>query len=262
MKTEEARWTPFLHSIANVTDDLALRYFRSPDLRVDFKPDRSPVTEADRTIEDAVRGLVARDYPQLGILGEERDGPSNAEEMRLIVDPIDATKNFIRGIPIFATLLAIEKEGGLVAGLVSAPALGSRWYADRGLGAFCDRRPLHVSNIASIADAQLFHTELRDENGEFMPDHHAALFRRFHRTRGFGDFYQHVLVAEGAGELAFDPIVHPWDVAPLIVIIEEAGGRATDVNGQQSVYGGSLVTSNGLVHDEALRLLAAGNASC
>jgi histidinol-phosphatase len=144
----------------------------------------------------------------------------------------------------------------VVAGVVSAPALGSRWYASRGHGAYRDRKRIRVSALSSLAQAQVFHPGLKDSHAEFMPPGYAAVFRQAARTRGFGDFYQHVLVAEGAGELAIDPKVKPWDVAPLMVILEEAGGRATSLPGDRSLDGGSLLTSNGLVHDEAVKLLS------
>ena len=171
---------------------------------------------------------------------------------RLIVDPIDATANFARGIPIFATLLALEHDGQIVAGLVSAPALQRRWHAARGEGAFCGERRLRVSAVSKLEDAQAFHGSLA--GGEAVPNTPkvTALVERTWRQRGVGDFYQHMLVAEGCGELAIDPVVAPWDVAPLGIIVEEAGGKATTVAGETDIYGGSLVSSNGILHDEAL----------
>jgi histidinol-phosphatase len=142
---------------------------------------------------------------------------------------------------------------------VSAPALGLRWQAARGYGASCGPRRLRVSDIRDLAHAQVFHGDLSGHAETYPPPGIHALFARCQRTRGFGDFYQHLLVAEGAGEFAIDPTVKPWDIAPLQVILEEAGGRATTMDGKRTIYGGSLVTSNGLVHDEAFRLLTGGS---
>lgn len=246
----------FLHQLADEADSIALRHFRSSGLRVDRKADASPVTEADREIEAMVRRRTRSHYPHFGILGEEEGALEGSSETRLILDPIDATRNFMRGIPVFATLLAIEESGEVIAGVVSAPALGTRWHAARGRGAFRGERRLHVSAVGSIREALLFHGGLKDASGATLGGGWSALFSGAGRTRGFGDFYQHVLVAEGAGELAYDPRVKAWDIAPLILLVEEAGGRATSVTGERGPGAGSLVTSNGTIHDEALSLLA------
>lgn len=254
MTRHERDWLPLLVAIADRADPIALRYFRAAGLAVDTKTDESPVTAADRSIEEAARDLVARRAPGLGISGEEFGETVSASGSRLIIDPIDGTRNFVRGIPIFASLLAVEEAGEIAAGLVSAPALGLRWHAARGAGAFCGSRPLRVSAICDLAQSQVFHGDLSGTETA-PPPGIATLFRRVQRTRGFGDFYQHLLVAEGAGEFAVDPAVKPWDIAALQVIVEEAGGRATTLAGERSISGGSLVTSNGLLHDQALRLL-------
>ena len=256
MTTKQTEWLTLLEEIADRADAIARQYFRAPGLAVDEKTDTSPVTIADRSIEEAARDLVARRHPHLGIFGEEYGNVSGEKAIRLIIDPIDGTRNFVRGIPIFATLLAIEDGGEVIAGLVSAPALGLRWHAMRGRGAFCGSRRLHVSDIGLLSQAEVFHGDLSGAAEVAPPPGTLALFASAHRTRGFGDFYQHLLVAEGAGELAIDPAVKPWDIAALQVIIEEAGGRATTLEGGRSIYGGSLVTSNGLVHEEALKLLS------
>ncbi len=249
------QWIPFLHELADEADAIALRLFRRSTLRVETKPDLSPVTEADQAIEAAARRLAASRHPSLGVLGEE-EGEAGSTGLRLIIDPIDATRNFVRGIPVFGTLLAIEEEGEVVAGLASAPALGQRWHAARGAGAWSGGRRLRVSMVDQWEHAQVFHgsvggRELRDEPPGLM-----ALLRSAGRSRGFGDFWQHVLVAEGAGEAAIDLGVSPWDVAALQVIVEEAGGQATTLAGERTIYGKSLVTSNGLLHAAALAGLA------
>jgi histidinol-phosphatase len=249
-------WLPLLVDLADRADAISLRYFRSRTLRVDEKPDRSLVTEADLAVEQSVRDLVAARHPELGIFGEEQGEQAGASETRLIVDPIDSTANFARGIPVYATLLAIEAEGEVVAGLVSAPALGQRWHAARGSGAWSGDRRLGVSGVRSLGDAQLFHGSLAGGEAVQGTQRIQALIGRTWRQRGFGDFYQHLLVAEGCGEIAIDPILSPWDAAPLQVIVEEAGGRSSSTRGERSIYTGSLLSSNGLLHDEAIAILA------
>lgn len=248
------RWLSFLAEIADRADEIALKFFRAHDLKVERKPDTSPVTLADRGIELLARELVQARHPELGILGEEQ-GETGTTSLRLIIDPIDGTKNFVRGIPIFATLLAVEQEGEVVAGFVSAPAMNLRWRAARGSGAFCGERRLHVSKIADLREAQLFHGNLSPATGDPIPAGLVPLTAQVQRTRGFGDFYQHLLVAEGCGEVAIDPTLKPWDIAALQVIVEEAGGRATGLNGERSIHAGSLLTSNGVLHDVALARL-------
>jgi histidinol-phosphatase len=250
-----ADWLPVLMELADRADELALRWFRAAGLRVQEKPDLSPVTEADQAIEAMARELLRKAHPELGVLGEEEGEAAGTAETRLIIDPIDGTRSFVRGIPVFATLLAVETGGEVVAGVASAPALGARWHAARGGGAFRDGRRIRVSRIESLERAMLFHGNLGP--GEAGPPPGiAGLIARVERTRGFGDFYQHMLVAEGAGEIAVDPVMQPWDIAALQVIVEEAGGRATGLGGERSIYTGSLVTSNGPLHESALRALA------
>lgn len=245
--------------IADRADEIALRYFQRDGLRVEEKPDCSPVTEADQAIEDAVRALVRQRHPEIAVLGEEQGATSGLTAVRLIVDPIDGTRNFVRGIPVFATLLAIEEDGQVVTGVVSAPALRSRWHASRGHGAYSGTRRLQVSGVRDIGHALVFHGSLG--KGETpVPTAIRQLLERAERTRGFGDFYQHVLVAQGSGELAVDDGLKPWDMAALLVLVEEAGGQATNFDGGTRLDGGSLLTSNGLVHQMALAALKEARA--
>jgi histidinol-phosphatase len=245
-------WLPLLTEIADAADTIALRFFRAGDLHVDKKPDRSLVTEADLEIERVARRIVSERKPGLGVFGEEQGEQGERGRTRLIIDPIDATANFARGIPVFATLLGIEDGGEVVAGLVSAPALAQRWHAARGLGAYSGSRKLSVSGVSDVADAQIFHGSLAGREAAPGTEKLPALLGRSHRQRGFGDFYQHVLVAEGAGEIACDPVVNPWDIAALQVLVEEAGGKATTLAGARDIYGGSLLSSNGKLHALAL----------
>ncbi|HTO55429.1 MAG TPA: inositol monophosphatase family protein [Myxococcota bacterium] len=249
-------WLGFLAEIADRADAIALRLFRSQDLHVEEKADRSLVTQADREIEAAARALLGQRHPELGILGEELGSAAGSSDSRLVIDPIDATFNFVRGVPVFATLLAIERAGEVVAGLVSAPALGgARWHAARGAGAWEGKHRLRVSGVRELAHAQLFHGSIGGYEGVRTPPGLVELARVTHRQRGFGDFWQHCLVAAGSGEIACDPIVQPWDIAALQVLVEEAGGRATALDGQRSIYAGSLVSTNGHLHEAALERL-------
>jgi histidinol-phosphatase len=247
-------WLTLLSEIADEADDIALRHFGRADLAVQVKPDDSPVTEADQAIETEARRIMSHRAPGVGVYGEE-EGETGSTDRRLIIDPIDATRNFMRGIPVFATLLAIEEDGEVIAGVVSAPALHARWRAARGIGAFRRDRAIHVSAITEVSDALIFHSDMFGATEKAPPSGYQALARRAARTRGFGDFYQHVLVAQGSGELAVDPKVSPWDIAPLMVLVEEAGGKATDMTGTRTIYGRSFVTSNGAMHDEAIAAL-------
>lgn len=255
LSLEPASWLPLLTEIADGADQIALAFFRARDLVVDEKPDRSPVTEADRAIEAMAARLLRSRHAELGVLGEEHGDAPGSAPARLIIDPIDGTRNFVRGIPVFATLLAIEQDGEVTAGVVSAPALGARWHAARGAGAFHNGRPVRVSRIADLDGALLLHGNL-GPGAPAPPPGFMAFARRVDCTRGFGDFYQHALVAEGGGEFALDPEANAWDIAALQVLVEEAGGRATTLDGRRSIYGGSLVTSNGLLHAHILDALA------
>jgi len=249
-------WLELLHEICDSADGIAMRHFRRADLRVDDKNDGSPVSEADRAIEAMARELVARRAPGLGVFGEE-EGETRAQNgARLIIDPIDGTRNFVRGIPVFASLLGIEEEGTLVVGMVSAPAMRMRWYAARGMGAFLGPRRLHVSSISELAKATLFHGDLSGRTEGARPPGLIPLLSRVERTRGFGDFYQHMLVAEGAGEIAVDAKMQPWDIAAVKIIVEEAGGKSTSFAGEDSVNAPNLLSTNGHLHSDVMSLLS------
>jgi histidinol-phosphatase len=229
--------------LADLADDISLSRFRAHDLLVETKPDLSPVTEADTAVEQTVRMRLAADRPADGILGEEY-GDKGGSDRRWIIDPIDGTRNYSRGIPVWATLVALEENGVLQVGVVSAPALGRRWWAERGTGAFADGTQIRVSGVAAIEDAILcFAVEQQ------LP----PIASRCWHARGFGDFWAHMLVAEGAADGAIDAIgVSVWDLAAVRIIVEEAGGRFTDQSGVARIDGNSAVSSNGLLHDELL----------
>jgi histidinol-phosphatase len=229
--------------LADTADAISLPRF-GIGLAVETKPDLTPVTEADRAVEAGLRRLLAEEQPDDAILGEE-EGESGDAVRRWLVDPIDGTRNYTRGIPVWATLIALENAGELEVGVVSAPALGRRWWAVRGAGAFGDGEPLAVSAVARIEDAVL----------SFAPPEAGlpAIARRAWHVRGFGDFWAHVLVAEGAVDVAVDARgVAEWDLAAVRVIVEEAGGRFSDFAGEARIDSRTAVTSNGLLHDELL----------
>jgi histidinol-phosphatase len=244
----------FALELADLADAISLERFQADDLVVETKPDLSPVTEADRAVEQALRKRIAEARPGHGVVGEEL-GAEERGDARWILDPIDGTKNYVRGIPVFGTLIALQRDGAVVLGVVSAPALRRRWWAAHGAGAFAGGRPIRVSRVAELGDAVLAYSSLGSWQEHGLGERFTALARRCWRTRGFGDFWSHMLVAEGAADIACEPEVALWDLAPLQVIVEEAGGRFTDLSGAARPDGGSAVTSNGLLHDRVLEIL-------
>jgi histidinol-phosphatase len=244
--------------LADLADRLTLAAFGRADLAVDTKPDRTWVTEADRGVETAVRDALASRRPADAVVGEEL-GATGTGRRRWIIDPIDGTSNFVRRVPVWATLLALEVDGDLVAGVASAPALGRRWWAGRGLGAWAAptggggaAAAIHVSGVRELADAHLSSCGPEGWEGHGGAGRLLELSSRCWRERAFGDFWSHVLVAEGACDIGLDPVVSLWDLAALKVIVEEAGGRFTDLAGAARADGGSAVSTNGLLHDDVL----------
>jgi histidinol-phosphatase len=247
--------------LADLADTETLPRFRDQSLEVEHKRDRTEVTEADRRAEAAIRRRLSAARPDHAVLGEEEGliGPADAA-WRWIVDPVDGTSNFVRGIPIWASLIALEHEGAIVVGVASAPALGRRWWAARGLGAFADGLPIHVSDVTDLARAHLAYSDVGsfyEHGSQVLGDGLVALTRTVWRARGLGDFWMHALVAEGAFDAAVEPIVSLWDLAALQVIVEEAGGTFTDLAGGARADGGSACSSNGRLHDGVLGYLRA-----
>jgi histidinol-phosphatase len=244
--------------LAGLADELTLARFRAEDLLVETKPDLTPVTEADRAVEELVRERLASARPGDAVLGEEF-GSSGEGARRWIIDPIDGTKNYVRGIPVWATLLALEVSDRVEVGVVSAPALNRRWWASRGEGAFMDdgrsTHRLRVSGVPRLADAQLCFAGIEDWDGIGRLDDLIDLSRQCWRSRGLGDILSYMLVAEGAFEIGLDAEVSVWDVAAAVVIVEEAGGRLTDLGGVPRADGGDAIATNGLVHDAALAII-------
>jgi histidinol-phosphatase len=241
----------FAHELADTADAITLARFRAVDLRVDTKPDLTPVSEADRAAEEAVRSQVAASGRGEGVLGEEFG--DDGGDTKWIVDPIDGTTNYVRGVPVWATLLALEREGEVVLGLVSAPALRRRWWALRGEGAYADGELCRVSGIARIEECAASTTSARR-----MPDGWRTIVERAWSNRGLGDFWQHCLVAEGVVDIACDSTVQLWDYAPVRIVVEEAGGRCTTFDGGELNPGASYVSTNGHLHDEVVALLGSG----
>ncbi len=238
-----------------MADVLTLARFRRSDLVVSTKPDLTPVTDADRAVEQALRAAIAGARPEHGVVGEEFGAQPGGSGWHWILDPIDGTKNYVRGIPVWATCIALRHDDEVTVGVVSAPALGRRWWAARGQGACTADGLIHVSAVADVADALLSYDSVQGWEPFGLGEHFMALARRCWRTRGLGDFWSHVLVAEGAVDVAVEPEVSVWDVAAVQVIVEEAGGRFTDLSGVARPDGGSAVSTNGLLHDEVLAAL-------
>jgi histidinol-phosphatase len=241
----------FAHKLADAADSLTLSRFRALDLRVDTKPDLTPVSDADRAAEEAIRALVAASGRGETVYGEEFG--DDGGDAKWIVDPIDGTKSYVRGVPIWATLLALERDGVVTLGLVSAPALSQRWWAVRGEGAVAAGRPSRVSTAARLEDAVVSTTSQRG-----MPPGWHTVVERSWSNRGYGDFWQYCLVMEGVIDVACDREVRTWDYASVQLVVEEAGGRCTTFTGGEPEDGGNFVATNGVLHDEVVALLGAG----
>jgi histidinol-phosphatase len=243
--------------LADVADGVTLPRFRAADLVVTTKPDLTPVSDADRTAEEAIRECLGADRPDDGILGEEFGVTPGENGRRWVLDPLDGTKNYVRGIPIWGSLLALEQDGVPVVGVVSAPALGRRWWAARGEGAYADGQRIAVSGVTDLGDAFMGYDSVIHFDELGLVGNFLDLSRRCWRSRGFSDFWAHMLVAEGGLDLAVhgEPGPQVWDLAPLLVIVEEAGGRFTDLAGRRTAEGGSALSTNGPLHDQVLALL-------
>ncbi len=255
------------HVLADAADSVTMSRFRALDLRIETKPDMTPVTDADRLTEEAIRSTLKRARPRDAIVGEEYGeeyGSRGNGDRRWVIDPIDGTNNYIRGVPVWATLIGLMDGGEAVMGVVSAPAIGRRWWAGRGSGAWTGRNRsqatrCRVSQVSRIDDASLSYASLGAWETIGLLDSFLDLNRRVWRSRAYGDFWSHVLVADGAVDISCEPhglAVH--DLAALQSIVEEAGGRFTDLAGAARPDSGSVICTNGLLHDEVLAALSAG----
>jgi histidinol-phosphatase len=248
------RWRDAAIAICDEADAMAMAGFRR-DIKVSTKPDKSLVTEVDQAIEHMARARLRLEFPGCGIVGEEEGIEAAGAGLCWYVDPIDGTHNYVRGVPIFATLLAVSYEGELQLGMVSAPGLHERWMAWRGGGAWRGSERISVSGVATIEDSQLVYgSRTVDMRSGHMPGLDATLAEAW-RERGLGDFWGYMLVAEGAAEAMMETGAHPWDWAAPLVIVEEAGGRFTTTAGERAIDGVAAVATNGRIHDELLRRL-------
>jgi histidinol-phosphatase len=250
----------FAHVLADAADDITMRRFRALDLSVQSKPDLSPVTDADLATEESLRNVLGRARPRDAMLGEEF-GRTGSSPRCWIIDPIDGTKNFVRGVPVWATLIGLMAEGVVTVGVVSAPALSRRWWAGQDGGAWTGRSltkasACRVSEVGRLADASFSYSDIDTWERQGRLEEFLGLARSVWRTRAYGDFWSHVLVAEGAADISAESEVNLWDLAALQIIVQEAGGVFTDLAGNATPDGGSAVCTNGLLHDEVLSLLA------
>ncbi|MGH8004880.1 MAG: inositol monophosphatase family protein [Limisphaerales bacterium] len=232
---------------------VALRYFRK-GVSAQRKADGTPVTKADKETEEILIVALQKGMPGCGFLGEEF-GEQGSKELRWIIDPIDGTRNFIRGIPICALLVALEEAGEITAGVVHNPATGELWSARKGGGAFRNGRRISVSNIRSLEGATLFHSGLRKNKDGFYWDGLLRLVEKTPYQRGPGDYLGYTLVAQGQGEIYLEDGLAPWDIAANKIIGEEAGGKLTDLEGRSSIYSGSALATNGKLHQQVLDVL-------
>ena len=247
----------FALALADVADEITMRHFRSRSLAVETKPDLTPVSVADRATEEALREAIARQRPAEAVVGEELGDVGDEDAaVRLILDPIDGTKHYVREIPLWATLIALEREGAVAVGVASAPALGVRWWAERGAGAFANGEPIRVSTVATLEEAAFTHAGSHSFEKRGLGPALRVLTEQVWMERAYGDFWQHMLVAEGRLDFAVEAVVNLWDLAAVQPIVEEAGGRFTDFAGRERPDGGNAVSSNGLLHDDVLAILA------
>nr|WP_207950539.1 inositol monophosphatase family protein [Nocardioides ochotonae] len=248
------------HVLADDADSLTTARFKALDLHVMSKPDLTPVTDADQAVEEGIRRTLSRVRSRDAITGEEQ-GSSGTSARRWIIDPIDGTKNFVRGVPVWATLISLVVDDEVVVGVVSAPQLQRRWWASKGGGAWTGRSLLratqcHVSDVRRLEDASLSYSSLSGWEERGRLDDFLSLMRRCWRTRAYGDFWSYMLLAEGAVDIAAEPELEVYDMAALDVIVREAGGRFTSLDGNEGPWGGNAVATNAHLHDAALGFLA------
>jgi histidinol-phosphatase len=248
----------FALQLADVADQIAMSHYLRAGLRIETKPDLTPVTEADQAVEKAIRSSLAMEFPNDGIIGEEFDSHGDTKPRVWVIDPIDATKNYVRGIPVWATLIGLLENGRPTLGVVSAPAMGRRWWASAGRGAFTQDpsgqvRPISVSGVSVLGDASL---SFSDAIGwDSYPDALENLQTNTWRSRAYGDFLSHVFVAEGAVDIAIEPELNMWDMVAFAAIVQEAGGTVTGLDGDNFITSGNALSTNGLVHAQALALI-------
>lgn len=247
--------------LAARADAITLDRFGALDLRVDTKPDLTPVTDADRAVEATLRESLSQQCSNDAILGEEYGGAATFAGRQWVIDPIDGTKNFVRGVPVWATLIALLEDGIPIVGVISAPALRRRWWASRGSGSFTafnagQPRQLTVSGVGDLTSASLSFSSLSGWAARGTRERFVDLTDSVWRVRAYGDFFSYCLLAEGAVDIAAEPEVNLWDLAPLDILVREAGGTFTSLDGAPGPHGGSAVATNGLLHEVVLSSLS------
>jgi len=256
----------FALTLADRADAISLSRYQALDLEVTTKPDNSPVTDADKAVERAIIDAIAAQYPTDGVVGEEF-GTSGSKDRYWVIDPIDGTKNFMRGVPTWATLIALVENGEVVASVVSSPALYRRWYASTGGGAFVVEggsvkaspapRKLTVSKVSQLADASITYSDFQGWGAR--RSNFEKLLDGAWRTRGLGDFWSHMLVAEGAVDVAIEPSLALWDMAALDLIVREAGGKFSSLDGVDGPFGPNAISTNGALHSAIVAALNQGS---
>ncbi|HUO40519.1 MAG TPA: histidinol-phosphatase [Mycobacterium sp.] len=240
-------------ALADLADSVTVPRYGAADLVVDTKPDMTPVTDADQAVEAALRSAIASDRPGDTVYGEELGGDRSPEGRQWVIDPIDGTKNYVRGVPIWATLIALLHDDVPVVGVVSAPAMRQRWWAAAGHGAYSNGgRRLRVSAVGELAAASLSFSDLTGWAARGMREAFLALTDAVWRVRAYGDFYSYCLLAEGAVDVALEPEVNLWDLAAVDILVREAGGAFTDLHGRPGPHGGSAVATNGRLQQVVL----------
>ncbi len=253
------------HVLADAVERVTMSRFRAADLQVESKPDLTPVTDADRAAEELIRLQLKRTRPRDAVEGEEFETTGHGQR-RWVIDPIDGTKNFVRGVPVWATLISLVDEGQPVLGVVAAPALQRRWWAAIGSGAWSGRSltsatRISVSSVNSLGDASMSYSSLSGWHERGRRDDLLALMDDCWRTRAYGDFWSYMLVAEGAVDIAAEPELEVYDMAALVPIVTEAGGRFTGLDGTPGCWSGNALATNGLLHDEVLTRIGSTTAS-
>ena len=244
------------HALADLADAITLDRYQAQDLVITTKPDNTPVTDADRAVETAIREALATHRESDGLVGEEFGSDKGSSGRYWVIDPIDGTKNFMRGVPTWATLIAlveVDAAGNeeVIVGIASAPALARRWAAAKGHGATVNEKKISVSKVSSLSDASISYSDFVGWGDRLEP--FQKMLAGAWRTRGIGDFWSHMLVAEGAVDVAIEPSLALWDMAALDIIVREAGGSFTNTAGQSGPFGGSGVSTNGVLHNQVIK---------
>jgi histidinol-phosphatase len=247
--------------LADTADSITMLRYRAADLEVETKPDMTPVSESDKRVELALRERLAKRRPDDRIIGEEFGSDAGSAGRAWVIDPIDGTKSYVRGMDTWSTLIALTVDGEVQLGVVSMPALSKRWWAARGAGAFADGRPIHVSRVGELGAAQFVWSGIEEWDAIGAFQRVVDFGRRCWRTRGVGDAWQYMLVAEGAAEVATDPEATLWDLAAVSIVVQEAGGRFTGLDGTEGPGAGSGLATNGLLHEQALAALGHGTGA-